>query len=97
MVDLGEEPAPGGGVAEIGSTFSQIPNTTIRKIPETISGVTVARRSRHDDQSIRALAGVEAANTPAKMPSGTTITNASIASLSECPIAVNSSGLTAAW
>ena len=31
------------------------------------------------------------------MPSGTTITNASSASLSECPIAVNSSGLTAAW
>ncbi len=84
-------------MAEIGSTFSQIPNTTIRKIPETISGVTVADVPATTISRSELLPACRAANTPAKMPSGTTITNASSASLSECPIAVNSSGLTAAW
>ena len=84
-------------MAEIGSTFSQIPNTRIRKIPDTISGVTVADVPATTISRSELLPTCRAAYTPAKMPSGTTITNASIASLSECPSAVNSSGLTAVW
>ena len=36
--------APGGVVAWIGSTLSQIPKTRMSTIPETISGMTVADR-----------------------------------------------------
>src|ERR1700750_3327073 len=76
---------PAGAVAVTGSHFSPIANTTISTTPDTNSG-TVAR-----DRPLTLMAPstgrprLSAATIPAKMLSGTTITNATAASLSERP------------
>ncbi len=80
-----------------GSTLSPIANTTMSTTPDTNSGtvdrdspVTLMTRST-------ARPRLTAATTPPRMLSGTTITNATAASLSERPSAGKRKELTGAW
>src|SRR5579859_2107951 len=79
---------PLGAVAVTGSTFSDTPNTTISTIPDTNSG-TVASVSPDIEmtRSTQRPANM-AAITPPRIESGTTMMNASAASLSELTSAV---------
>ena len=70
-------------MAWIGSTLSQIPKTRMRTIPDTTSGMTVAVRPTTLMMRSRGLPTLSAATTPPRMPSGTTMMNARIASFSE--------------
>ncbi len=90
-------PAPSGGVAPTGSTFSQMPKIMIRNTPETNSGrpssdspnTLIVRSAQPPDLS--------AAITPERIASGTQIRNATSASLSEFTRAVVMNGLIGSW
>jgi hypothetical protein len=80
-----------------GSSFHSTPNTTMSTIPDTNSG-TVASESPVTEM-IRSTGrpAFRAATTPPKMPRGTTITNASSASLTELISAAPMNGATGLW
>ena len=79
---------PGGQRAEIGSTFSHSPKTRIRTMPPTNSGMAVADRPPTEMIRSTGFPACSAANTPPRMPSGTRMTNARNASLSDWAMAV---------
>ena len=83
-----------GRVAVTGSTFSPIAKTTI----STIAGDELRdgrqRQAGHADARSTGRPRLSAATTPPKMLSGTTITKATAASLSERPMAGNRNVLT---
>ncbi len=83
--------------AEIGRTFSHRPSTTMQTTPETTSGITVAVNPAIERIRSAGLPNLSAAKTPPMIASGTTITNASAASSSECTSAVPRIGPTGAW
>ena len=80
----------------MGSTFSQIPKTMMSTIPDTNSGTVEADRPRMVMMRSGARPTFSAATTPPRMLSGTTIRNATAASLSECRRALVMNGSTGA-
>ena len=76
---------PAGALAVTGSTFSAMPKTTMSTIPETNSGTVDSDRPATLMLRSTALPRFSAARTPPRMLSGTTITKATAASLSERP------------
>ena len=92
-----KKPEPVGAVAETGSHPSAIANTTISTIPDTNSGtVSIDWPTMLIVRSI-GLPAFSAATTPPMIPSGTTMTNAKIASFSERPSALVRIGPIGAW
>jgi hypothetical protein len=88
-------PAPCPAEAVTGSHFSVTPNTTMTTIPVTYSG-RLARESPVTEMTRSTpRPAYSAAITPPMMPSGTTITNASRASLIELIKAARMNGSTA--
>lgn len=78
---------PPGGFAVTGSTLRPIANTTMSTLPETNSGTVDSDRPVALMSRSVARPRCRAAVTPPAMLSGTTMTKATAASLSERPIA----------
>jgi hypothetical protein len=87
---------PAGAFALTGSHFSPIANTTMSTMPETNSGTVDSDRPATLIVRSTALPRERAARTPPTMASGTTITKATAASLSECSSAGTRNVLTGA-
>src|SRR5262249_14881568 len=87
---------PAGADAVTGSHFSPIANTTISTTPDTNSGTVASDRPVTLMLRSSGLPRLRAATIPAKMLSGTKITNPTAASLSERPRAGNRNVLTGA-
>ena len=77
---------PGGALAETGNTLRPRANTTIRTTPETNSGTVESERLVVLRMRSTARPRLSAAMIPPRMLSGTTITKANAASLSERPM-----------
>ena len=87
--------APVPAVAVTGSHFSSTPNTTSSTIPDTNSGTVDSDIPVTEMARSVPWPAYSAAITPPRMPSGTTITNASAASLTELISAARTKGATA--
>jgi hypothetical protein len=89
--------APVPAAAVTGSTFSSTPNTTMSTIPDTNSGTVASESPVTEMMRSTARPAFSAAITPPRMPRGTTMTNASSASLTELISAAPMKGATADW
>src|SRR5208283_1733015 len=77
---------PGGALADTGSTLRPRANTTMRTTPETNSGTVESERLVVESTRSTIRPRFSAAMIPPRMLTGTTITKAKAASLSERPM-----------